>query len=75
MRHVRDSTGLETEGMVAMEVKDEILTFEDLLKLLNISSNRLTRLTKKGLPYVSLGGETRIFLKSSVLQWLKNKEK
>jgi hypothetical protein len=56
-------------------MEGEILTYEEMKKLLNISSNRLSRLTKKGLPYVSLGGETRIFLKSSVLQWLKNREK
>ena len=67
---------LETRGMeTKMEVKDEILTFKDLMRLLNISSNKLTRLTKQGLPCVSLGGETKVFLISSVMQWLKNSEK
>ena len=54
---------------------EEILSSKELAKLLNISSNKLTRLTKEGLPYVSLGYETKIFLKSSILQWLINREK
>jgi phage terminase Nu1 subunit (DNA packaging protein) len=56
---------------------NEILSFKDLTKLLNISSNKLTRLTRQGLPSVSLGGgsDRKIFLKGSILQWLKNKEK
>ena len=66
---------LETRGMeTKMEVKDEILSFKDLMGLLNVSSNKLTRLTKQGLPYLCLGGETKIFLGSSVLQWLKSLE-
>lgn len=54
---------------------NEVLSFKDLAKLLNITSNKLTRLTKQGLPYASLGGDRKIFLKDSVLQWLKNREK
>ena len=57
-----------------MEI-NEILSFKDLTKLLNISSNKFTRLTRQGLPFVSLGGGRRVFLKSSILQWLKNREK
>ena len=57
-----------------MEI-NEILNFKDLTKLLNISSNKLTRLTRQGLPCVSLGGGRKVFLKESILQWLKNKEK
>ena len=56
-------------------MENEILSYRDLAKLLNISSNKLTRLTKQGLPCVSLGGEIKIFLLSSILQWLKNREK
>lgn len=56
-----------------MEV-NEILSFEDLKELLDISSNKLTRLTKQGLPFVSLGGETKIFVRSSVIRWLKSLE-
>ena len=58
-----------------MEVKDEILSFKDLMKLLNITSNKLTRLTKQGLPYVPVGAETKIFLIGSVLEWLQSNEK
>lgn len=54
---------------------DEIISFKNLAKLLNITSNKLTRLTKQGLPFVSLGGERKIFLKGSILQWLENREK
>lgn len=57
-----------------MEI-NEVLSFEDLRKLLNISKNKLTRLTKQGLPYTSLGAGRKIFLKASILQWLKNREK
>ena len=57
-----------------MEI-NEVLSFNDLMKLLNISNNKLTRLTKQGLPCVSLGGGRRVFLKGSILQWLKNREK
>jgi predicted DNA-binding transcriptional regulator AlpA len=57
-----------------MEI-NEVLSFEDLMKLLNISSNKLTRLIKQELPYISLGAGRKVFLKSSILQWLKNREK
>ena len=59
-----------------MEIS-EILSYKDLTKLFNITSNKLTRLTKQGLPFVSLGGggDRKVFLKGSVLQWLKNREK
>ena len=56
-----------------MEI-NEVLSFKDLTKLLNISNNKLTRLTKQGLPFVDLGAR-KVFLKSSILQWLKNREK
>lgn len=57
-----------------MEI-NEVLSFKDLMKLLDITSNKLTRLTTQGLPYASLGGDRKIFLKSSILQWLRNREK
>lgn len=57
-----------------MEI-NEILSSRDLAKLLNISSNKLTRLTRQGLPCVSLGRGRKIFLKDSVLSWLKNRQK
>jgi hypothetical protein len=56
-----------------MEI-NEILSFKDLTKLLNISNNKLTRLTRQGLPCVSLGRDKKVFLKGSILQWLKNRE-
>ena len=54
---------------------NEVLSFEEVVKLLNISGNKLTRLIKQGLPYVPLGYETKIFLKDSVLLWLRNRQK
>jgi predicted DNA-binding transcriptional regulator AlpA len=53
---------------------NEILSFRELAKLLNISTNKLTRLTKQGLPCVLLGGDRRVFLRSSVLEWLRDRE-
>jgi phage terminase Nu1 subunit (DNA packaging protein) len=59
-----------------MEVNEIILNSKELAKLLNISGNKLTRLLKEGMPHVCLGGDDRnVFLKGSVLQWLKNREK
>ena len=57
-----------------MEV-NEILRSRELAKLLNISSNKLTRLTRQGLPCVSLRGGRKIFLKDSITKWLKSQEK
>ena len=54
---------------------NEILSFRDLAKLLNITTNKLTRLTKQGLPYVALDRDRKVFLKDSVLLWLKNRQK
>jgi hypothetical protein len=42
---------------------------------LNISGNKLTKLMKEGMPHVCLGADRQVFLKGSVLQWLKNREK
>lgn len=52
---------------------NEILSFSALAKLLNISTNKLTRLTKQGLPSVSLG-DRKVFLKDSIIEWLRNRE-
>jgi phage terminase Nu1 subunit (DNA packaging protein) len=58
-----------------MEI-NAILSFKDLTKLLNISGNKLTRLIKEGMPCVYLGGDDRkVFLKGSVIEWLKNRQK
>ena len=56
-----------------MEI-NEILNSNDLRELLNISKNKLTRLTKQGLPYIQMGGETRIFIRDSLLRWLSSLE-
>jgi predicted DNA-binding transcriptional regulator AlpA len=60
---------------MAMEVNEIILNQKELAKLLNISGNKLTRLIKEGMPHVCLGADRQVFLKGSVLQWLKNREK
>ena len=56
---------------------NEILSTKDLKELLNVTGNKLTRLTKRGLPFVSLGGDgdRKVFLKDSVTQWLKAQER
>jgi len=56
---------------------NEILSTKDLKELLNITGNKLTRLTKRGLPFVSLGGDAdrKVFLKDSVTEWLKAQER
>ena len=59
-----------------METNEIILNSKELAKLLNISGNKLTRLIQEGMPCVCLGGDDRkVFLKGSVIQWLKNREK
>ena len=56
-------------------MENELMTEQEVEELLGLSRNKLTRLTKQGLPYASLGGDKRVFFRSSVLQWLKNREK
>jgi len=56
-----------------MEIS-EILSLEDLTKLLNITKNKLTRLTREGLPYVRFG-DRKVFLRDSVTEWLRSQEK
>jgi len=51
------------------------MTERELEELLGLSKNKVTRLIRQGLPYASLGAERRVFLRSSILQWLKNREK
>ena len=59
-----------------METNEIILNSKELAKLLNISGNKLTRLLKEGMPHVCLGGDDRVvFLKGSVIEWLRNREK
>ena len=55
---------------------NEIISFNDLRKVLNVTGNKLTRMTKQGLPFVSLDrdGERKVFLKQSVLKWLRSQE-
>jgi predicted DNA-binding transcriptional regulator AlpA len=60
---------------MAMETNEIILNQKELAKLLNISGNKLTRLLKEGMPHVCLGADRQVFLKGSILQWLKNREK
>ena len=57
-----------------MEI-NETLSFRDLAKLLSIGNNKLTRLTKDGMPFIQLGGDRKVFLKQSILEWLRNREK
>lgn len=58
-----------------MEI-DEILSSKELAKLLSVTANKLTRLTRQRLPFVSLDrdGERKVFLKESVLKWLRSQE-
>jgi hypothetical protein len=42
---------------------------------LNISGNKLTWLMKADMPQIVLGADRQVFLKGSVLLWLKNREK
>ena len=46
---------------------------KELKKLLGISSKRITLLIKEGMPFIQIG-EKRLFLKDSVLRWLKSQE-
>ena len=55
-------------------MKDEIMNCEDLKRILNVTDNKLTRMTKQGLPCVSLGDGRKVFLRDSITEWLKSKE-
>jgi len=53
---------------------DEIINSEDLKKLLNVTGNKLTRMTKQGLPCVWLGDGKKVFLRDSLEEWLKSQQ-
>ena len=55
---------------------DEILTRQDLKELLGIKNLRLQSLIAQGLPFIKINSErgTYVFLKSSVISWLKELE-
>ena len=55
-------------------MNDEIINCEDLKRILNVTDNKLTRMTKQGLPCVSLGDGRKVFLRDSITEWLKSKE-
>jgi len=53
---------------------NEIISFDDLRKVLNVTGNKLTRMVKQGLPCVLLGDGRKVFLRASVTEWLRSKE-
>lgn len=55
-------------------MNDEIINCEDLKRILNITDNKLTRLTKQGLPFVCLGDGRKVFLRDSLTEWLKSQQ-
>lgn len=55
-------------------MNDELLTKEELCKMLKISRATLDRWRKKGLPYIKTGRLVR-FDKREVSRWLKEHQK
>jgi len=55
-------------------MKDEILTREELSKLLKVTERTIDRLRKEGLPWFKVGVNVR-FNKEKVLKWLEQKNK
>lgn len=55
-------------------MKDEIMNCEELKRILNVTDNKLTRMTKQGLPCVKLGDGRKVFLRDSITEWLRSKE-
>lgn len=47
---------------------------EDLKRILNVTDNKLTRMTKQGLPCVKLGDGRKVLLRDSLLKWLRSQE-
>lgn len=53
---------------------DEILTREELAKLLKVTERTIDRLRKEGLPWYRVGANVR-FDKEKVLKWLEQNNK
>lgn len=54
----------------------EIISEEELLKLLNISKKTLAYLrNKRGLPYIELTRYERVYYEGDVVEWLKKNSK
>jgi len=54
----------------------EIVSEEELLKLLNISKKTLAYLrNKRGLPYIELTRYERVYYEGDVVEWLKKNSK
>jgi len=52
--------------------KDEILTKEELSKLLKVGIRTIDRMRDEGMPYFKIGTAVR-FRKEQVLQWIEKK--
>lgn len=57
-----------------MLLEEDILTKEDLAKLLKVTVRTIDRLRKEGLPFLKVGNQIR-FDKSDVINWLKKNGK
>ena len=56
-----------------LDLEKELWTEAQLIELLGITRDQLDNLRRdKGLPFVSLGQRTRVYLASEIFAWLKN---
>lgn len=54
-------------------MEDEILTREELAKILKVTDRTVDRLRKDGMPYFKVGASVR-FDKAKVLEWLNRQQ-
>jgi len=54
--------------------EDEILTKEELSKLLKVTERTIDRMRDEGMPYFKIGSNVRFF-KEKVMQWFDEKSK
>lgn len=52
--------------------EDEVLTKEDLAKMLKIGVRTIDRMRKEGMPYFNIGSNVR-FRREKVIEWLEKR--
>ena len=53
----------------------EVANEKEILEILGIKKDALTRLRKQGFPFVRLSRTSRVYIATDVLNWLQNRSK
>lgn len=63
--------------MPNIAISEDVLTDEQVASWLAISTSGVTKLVKKGMPFIMMPGRRpgRVFLRSSIIEFLKTQER